>query len=283
MSDKPLTPFDRWMFSDVALTTILGSAIGNSLTGGSWLAGAAIGLVASVPALIFAAIVAAIVATPPTYLRALLLWAIYAVCAAEAARSATGHSTFGLYFGGAVFLYGAARAIHILRTMPLLPDEPAPVAAVAAPAPVAAPPINAEHPPVPQDLSPEVTAIADAAVQDFRHLCDALSDPALARAAGVDVDGMRGEANQLLRDILRRAPLVTRVRKIAAERAGDLDSVRAGDDALAALKRQADALRAATAAALRLAAAEQVDPTSLREHTENLHLLREAREDAAVP
>ena len=87
-------------------------------------------------------------------------------------------------------------------------------------------------------------------------------------------------AGNLLRDILRRAPLVSRVRRIAAERPDDLDSRRAGDDALAALTRQADALRGATAAALRVAAAAQVDPSTLREHTENLHLLREAREES---
>lgn len=275
MSSK-LTPFDNQVFSDVTLTALVATTAGNVAVGGGVFAGFGLGLLAAIPALIVGAIVVGVVATPPTYLRALLSWVILAGIAAEAARSGTGSLTFGLVVGAAGFLYGGTRSLLVLRRGPQLPAAAAPAGELApAPAPTAA-----EVPPVPKDLSPEVEAIAAAAAQDFRHLSDALSDPALARAAGVDAAGMRAEAGNLLRDILRRAPLVSRVRRIAAERPDDLDSRRAGDDALAALTRQADALRGATAAALRIAAAAQVDPSTLREHTENLHLLREAREES---
>lgn len=276
MSSK-LTPFDNQVFGDVTLGALVLTTAGNIVGGGGWFAGFGLGLLAAIPALIVGAIVIALVATPPTHGRALLSWAILGALAFEAARSGSGSLTFGLVAGGGGFLYGATRSLLVLNRGPQLPGAAEPAAALA---PAAAPaPIDVTA--VPKDLSPEVEAIAAAAVQDFRHLCDALVDPALARAAGVDADGMRAEADTLLRDILRRAPMVSRVRRIAGERPDDGDSRRAGDDALAALARQADALRGATAAALRVAAAEQVDPDALREHTENLHLLRESREESA--
>lgn len=280
MSSK-LTPFDNRLFGDATIATIATTSVTHALLGGSWLVGIAFGLLYTVPALITVAILAALIATPPTYARATLVWALFAGIGGELLRGMIGLDLAST-ITGAVFLVGTTRSILVLRRAPALPAANGPTAALASAA--ASPAGSTAGPsPVPEDLSPEIDALVRAADRDFRHLCDALSDPALARAAGVDAAGMRAAGEELLRDVLRRAPLVDRVRRIAAERPDDADSRRAGDDALAGLRRQADALRAATAAALQIAAAERVDGSLLREHADNLHLLREARDEADAP
>lgn len=286
MSSK-LTPFDNRIFGDAAIATIATTSFTHYLIGGSWLVGLGMGLLYAVPALILIAVLAAFVASPPTYARATLLWALFAAVVGEVTRGIVYAPDHAMVMAGTIFVVGAARSMVVLRRHPALRAPAAPAAALAeapdvpapaAPAPPALAPLTPALPPVAADLSTEVLAIARDAERDYRDLCDALTDPSLGQSAGVDPTGMRAAAEELLRDIRRRAPLVDRVRRIGAER-GDPDTRQAGDDALAALRRQADALRAATAAALQIAAAERVDGDLLRDHTENLLMLRDAREE----
>lgn len=266
-------PHTSQFLNDAAIVAIVGTSVTNVAIGGGWLGGAAFGLLVVIPAVIVGAMLAVIVADPPTHARVPLLWALFSALGFEAVRQAGAAPTVALALAGTTFVYGTTRSFLFLRRQALPAGAAAPTAAIA-------PTDAAELPPVPGDLPEDLSALVAAARRDFDHLRDVLGDPALAGAAGVDVAGMRGEADALLRDIHRRASLVARVRRIADERPDDAPARRTSDDALAALRRQADALRAATSAALQVAAADARDPSPLREHAENLHLLRETREEA---
>jgi hypothetical protein len=281
-----LTKFDNHVYNDTAIIALVATPAAWIASGGGWLAGIALGVPMIVGALVVTAVMSEFVAKPPSALRMVFVWAPAAAIAyATALEMGTGQ-LFAQLFAAAIFAYGWGRSVVALRRMrrdgvdpeSLHDTEPKPAELPAATPAVL--PAAAVLPPVPEDLPEEIKALVAAAQQDFRDLCDALADPALAGAAGVDVAGMRGEADLLLRDILRRAPLVARVRRIAGERSDDAPARKTSDDALAALRRQADALRGATSAALQVAATAGHDPTLLREHTDNLHLLREIRDDA---
>lgn len=276
-----LTKFDNALYSDAAVVALAATPAVWIAGGGGWLAGLALGVPMVFLALIVTAVLAELVAKPPSPLRMVFVWAPAAALAYAAALEFGCGQTFSQLLAAAVFAYGWGRSLVTLRRMKRAgvdPDSPADDAKLpSAPAAAALP--AAELPPVPEDLPQELAALVAAAQQDYRHLCDALADPSLAGAAGVDVAGMRREAEQLLRDILRRAPLVARVRRIAGERPDDEPARKTSDEALAALRRQADALRGATSAALQVAATAGHDTTLLREHTDNLILLREVRDD----
>lgn len=282
-----LTKFDNRLYDDAAVATLAATPAAVIAAGGFWLTGIAYGLAMVFPMMMVAAIMAEFVAKPPTPVRMVFVWAPFAAVAYSTALWYGAGATFALALAVAMFAYTFTRSVVALRRMALAgvdPDSPAELRAAPeqppAPPPAAEP---AELPPVPEDLPEEIKAIVAAAQQDYRHLCDALADPALAGAAGVDVAGMRGEAELMLRDIVRRAPLVARVRRIAGERPDDATARTTSDEALAALRGQADALREATSAALQVAATEGRDPGLLRDHTDNLHLLRETRDEARQP
>jgi hypothetical protein len=281
-----LTKYDDVIFGDAALIGALGTPVAWIAAGGGWLAGIALGVAVLFPAMFLVALLGEFFASPPGPLRVPLVWIPFAAVVYVAAAWVGAGSTVALALAAAAFVYGSGRSWVALRRMALAgidPGSPAELAASEpdpAPAAVAAPVGAPELPPVPEDLPEELKALVAGAQQDFRHLCDALADPALAGAAGVDAAGMRGESELVLRDILRRAPLVARVRRIAGERPDDEPARRTSDEALAGLRRQAEALRAATSAALQVAATDGHDPALLHEHTDNLHLLRDVREEA---
>jgi hypothetical protein len=272
-----LTKFENAVFNDTAVIALVATPTAWVASGGGVLVGLLMVIPVIVPAFFITGIATMLVGKPPSVGRMLLVWLPSSALAYALITDLGTGRMFAAILAAVIFLYGYGRSVVALEKLhdagqdPESPHEVAesPDAPAAVPLPAAAP----------EELPAELKTIVAAAQQDFRHLCDALADPSLAGAAGVDVAGTRGEAEQLLRDILRRAPLVARVRRIAGERPDDEPARKTSDDALAALRRQADALRGATSAALQVAATAGHDPTLLREHTDNLQLLREIRDD----
>lgn len=264
-----LSAYDNQIFNDGAIVGLVATTATHVAVGGSLLGGAAYGLLVAIPSFLGAGLISAFVADPPTPLRAAIVWAIFTGIGAEMIRNTTGSLTFAAVLGVLAFAFGTTRSIRVIRRGPALP------AATPSPALPGAP-----APPVPKDLPEALQAIVDAADADFTHLRDALDDPALARSAGVDAAGIRGEALRLLHDILRRAPLAAHLHRLADERPDDPGARKARDEALAALRGQGDALRAAATAALQVAVTDARDPALLRDQTENLQLLHDAQRDA---
>ena len=121
-------------------------------------------------------------------------------------------------------------------------------------------PVDAALAGLPQALPPELRARIDTALEDYRQLKDVLSDSTLITGVGVDPAAMLVES--------REVPATQQA--VAA--------------ALAAFEQRADALHSAASAAVQLAAADAAgDPALLRDHTENLLMLRAAHEQLRTP
>lgn len=133
---------------------------------------------------------------------------------------------------------------------------------------------------LPSDLEPAIRGLVDDAVEDFTHLHELISDPDLKSSFGRDHQALLAEAEAVLVDLLRRAPLVSRVQRLASRRADDEEGKSAAASALARLERQAKALHDAASAALQLAASDRPEAVGdLREHIDDLNALREARDE----
>lgn len=275
-----LSAYDNQVFNDSAILAIVGTTASNLAVGGGLLGGIVFGLLAAVPSLFAAGMISTFVADPPTPLRAAIAWAIFVGVGAELIRSTTGSLTLAATLGAVGFTYATLRSIHTIRQAALAGPAPArALASARAPAPEpAGAPVPAAPVSVPKELPQELQALVDAAAADLGHLREALADPAFARP-GVDAAGMRDEAQRLFQDICRRAPLAAHLRRLAEEPGADEAARAAAGEALAALRRQGDALRDATTTALQVAVSDARDVTGLRDHTENLQLLQEARAD----
>lgn len=133
---------------------------------------------------------------------------------------------------------------------------------------------------LPADIDPEIRELLDSAVEDYAHLHEIVSDPTLASNLGRDDTALLHGAEAVLLDVLKRAPLVSRVKRLASRRDDDPNGQAAADAAQARLRRQTDALHDAASAALQLAASEGTDAAEeLREHIDGLNALREARDE----
>ena len=131
---------------------------------------------------------------------------------------------------------------------------------------------------LPPDLDPEVQALVNGSIEDFLHLHDLISDPLIAADQGSEHEALHHEATEVLTEVLHRAPLISRLTRVASKRNDDPKGQAAAKQALARLRKQADALHEAASAALLFAASASGDATrELREHVEGLNALREAR------
>lgn len=278
-----LSKIDNHVYNDIAIVAFVGTPAAWVAAGGGWIVGVALGVPMLIPLFIVVGLLHELIAKPPTLTRMAFVWGPAALLAYAWASDLGCGRLFSLLFAITVFTYGWGRSAAALRQMRLAridPDSPHEIERAQPSATPALPANASDAPSVPEDLPDDLRTLATAAQQDYRHLCEALADDALADAAGVDADGMRDEAEQMLRDLLRRTRLVARLGKIAAERPDDELARNVHDEALAGLQRQASALRSATSAALQVAASAGHDPALLREYTDNLHLLHDVRCEA---
>ncbi len=133
---------------------------------------------------------------------------------------------------------------------------------------------------LPAELCPEIQALVNAAIEDFLHLHELFSEPMIAAGQDNEQEALHHEATEVLTDLLQRAPLISRLQRVADKRSDDPKGQAAAKAALARLRKQADALHEATSAALLFAASAGSDAThDLREHIEGLNALREARDE----
>ena len=145
-------------------------------------------------------------------------------------------------------------------------------------------PVDAALAGLPQALPPELRARIDTALEDYRQLKDVLSDSTLITGVGVDPAAMLVESREVMLALLAQAPRVARVLALAGRRSEVPATQQAVAAALAAFEQRADALHSAASAAVQLAAADAAgDPALLRDHTENLLMLRAAHEQLRTP
>ncbi len=133
---------------------------------------------------------------------------------------------------------------------------------------------------LPADIHPEIRELVDSAVEDYAHLHEIVSDPTLASNLGSDDTALLLGSEAVLIDVLKRAPLVSRVKELASRRGDDPSGQAAAEAAEGRLRRQTEALHDAASAALQLVACEGSDAADeLREHIDGLNALREARDE----
>ncbi|MEZ4380922.1 MAG: hypothetical protein R3A79_06215 [Nannocystaceae bacterium] len=278
------------MLKDSFLLGLAGATITALSTSFSFLSWAFHGFVAFVAIFFGVLIVQAIFnATRETLVRKLLGWAsvsgILYMVYADAGQLA-------VYFGVGAFLFTALHTLLLHRRQDAeFRSEQAEKAgshalaerlAVAAQSGAAPLPRSIDRgvAELPSDLEPAIRRLVDDAVEDFTHLHELVSDPGLKSSFARDHEALLAEAEAVLVDLLRRAPLVSRVQRLASRRADDERGRSAAASALARLERQAKALHDAASAALQLAASDRPEAVAgLREHIDDLNALREARDE----
>ena len=264
---------DHPLFGDAYLATIFATGAVFALADWGFLLGLLCGLVVGVPAIFVMAVATTLFAGDDPHSRRVrpLACLALALVVAELARQLVGLP--GLAVGLGLFAFTGARAFirdrHVLKDRPLPPARDRVAAAIAA---------------LPANLGVALRARVDAASEDFRQLQEILADPALASEIGVDAPAMLAEAEQVLLTLLAQAPRVARVQALADRRADDPAAREAAAAAFAALGQRSDALHHAASAAIQLAAASAAgDTASLRDHTENLRMLRAAHAELDRP
>lgn len=275
-------------FLAVGATTATAIALGTSV-GGALLQG----LVASVAIFFVALIVQAIFnASRETLLRKVLGW-----MTVSGLLTAVYHAWIG---DAALYLGGGALALTLVHTLLLhrrqdaeyrseaaekagnraLAERLAREALPESTTPPLSRVVDAAVNALPSELEPTIRELVNRAVEDFTHLQELLADPQLDAYLGHDDDAILFEAEAVLVDLLRRAPVVSRVVALARRRSDDDRGKAAAEAAEGRLRQQAQALHEAASAALQLAASDQAQALAdLREHVDRLNAVREARDE----
>jgi hypothetical protein len=294
---KTLAKIDRegllaiQMLKDSFALGLAGATLTALSTGFSFLSWAFHGFVAFIAIFFGVLIVQALFnATRETLVRKLLGWASVSGILFMVYADLSGH--LALYFGVGAFVFTALHTLLLHRRQDAeFRSEQAEKAgshalaerlAVAAQGGAIPLPRSIDRgvAELPSDLEPAIRGLVDEAVEDFTHLHELISDPDLKSSFGRDHQALLSEAEGVLIDLLRRAPLVSRVQRLASRRADDEEGKGAAASALARLERQAKALHDAASAALQLAASDRPEAVGdLREHIDDLNALREARDE----
>lgn len=125
-------------------------------------------------------------------------------------------------------------------------------------------------------VAPELRSLVDGALADYVHLLELSGE---MTKQGAD-RGLRADAEAVMAELLVRAPQVSRLLAMSAERIEDRAGQAAAAAAMAGLRRRAEALHDVASAALQLAArGDQAAVEGLRAQVEALHALREAHEE----
>ncbi|MEZ4448067.1 MAG: hypothetical protein R3B09_01225 [Nannocystaceae bacterium] len=109
---------------------------------------------------------------------------------------------------------------------------------------------------LPEGLDPELRAAFDRAVAAHLEVHDLLADPAFVAICGALPDAVVGAGEELLADLRRRAGLLTRVQRAAAEADADPSHQEAARAGVALFSERAALLQALARAAVQLAATE---------------------------
>ena len=118
-------------------------------------------------------------------------------------------------------------------------------------------PLEAALTGLPKGLSRELRARIDEAVAAHLQLGDLVADPHFIAVSGVLPDAVARAADEHLADLIRRAPLLDRVRRLAAEAGGDPASDEATRAGMEIFDGRVGALQETARAALQLAATER--------------------------
>lgn len=244
--------------------------------------GALAGVLAGVLSVFYIAIATALLSGnhPIAFKSRLVAGAIFSAGVAWSSAAYIGLA--GVIVGAAAFVGLTAQVVRRHHNLPpdlvVLPN-PAPPRGELPSSPSLPGPVGIAYAQLPE-LSADLRARVDAAIEDYRQLQDILHDPLLLIHAAVDAPGMLAAAEEVALDLLRQVPRLARIQALAARRSHDEQARAAATAALKSLDRQADALHeAASAAFIIIAAGPESDTQALREHTDRLHSLRAVHDE----